>query len=632
VTVPDPVDVAIFQAAIETAREAVLWTNGEGRLVYVNERACQWLGYAADELRALHIWDVEVGASRETWEDSWRRSPLDARTETSFRLKDGTIVPVEVSARDLEIGERRLRVAFVRDTTESRTVMNALRRTQAAVDRARDPILWVRADGSIAYVNDAGCELLEYSREELLRLKVSDFSPREAPWEDRWRESRELNRTRFERVHRTKSGREIPVEITISVMNFDGEQYNCAYTRDLTERKRAEAERARLEAQLLHAQKLESVGRLAGGVAHDFNNMLSVILGYTELITSNLPTDDPLRGPLGEIEKAATRSRDTTRQLLAFSRKQVIVPRAVDLNALVENARNSLLRLIGEDIELAFVPGAGLWRVAFDPSQLEQILVNLIVNARDALPEGGRIVMETANIALDEAASRRHGAVKPGDYVVLSVSDDGVGMDEETLSHVFEPFFSTKEVGKGTGLGLATVYGAIKQNDGHIEVTSALGRGATFRIFIPRMLVEVADPAGVETRATQRGQGTILLVEDDAMVRDLARSMLEALGYAVLSVTSPRAALALCEDPTRRIDLLFSDVVMPDMKGPELRDRARAARPGLPVLFMSGHAPSLVGGLDAAGEPPRFIQKPFTLAELGRGVEEALRRQDAPSP
>jgi PAS domain S-box-containing protein len=621
--VADLVDVAMFQAAVETASEAVLWADCRGRLVHVNERACQWLGYAPDELRALHVWDVEVGAKREDWEASWQR-PLDARTETTYRRKDGTLVPVEVSARDLEVGGRRLRVAFVRDITESRAVLAALRRTQAAVDRARDPITWVRADGTIVYANDAFCALLEYTREELLRLKIADISPSAAPWAERWRESRAHDTTRFERVHRTKSGREIPVEITISVMNFEGEQYNCAYTRDLTEQKRAEAERSRLEAQLLHAQKLESVGRLAGGVAHDFNNMLSVILGYAELITTGLAPDDPLLGPLGEIKKAATRSRDTTRQLLAFSRKQVIVPRAVDVNALVENARNSLLRLIGEDVELAFVPGACLWRVAFDPSQLEQMLVNLIVNGRDALPEGGRIVIETANVALDAAAARRRGNLKPGDYVVLSVSDDGVGMDEETLAHVFEPFFSTKEVGKGTGLGLATVYGAIKQNDGHIEVASTVGGGTTFRLFIPRMQDAGAEPtAAVEARAA-RGHGTILLVEDDDMVRDLARSMLRALGYEVVPVASPRTALALCEDPSRRVDLLVSDVVMPDMKGLELRDRARTVRPELPVLFMSGHAPSLVMGADGPAEAPLFVQKPFTLAELARGVEAAL--------
>jgi PAS domain S-box-containing protein len=629
VTVPEPVDVAMFQAAIQTAREAVLWVDCQGRLVFTNERVCQWLGYTPDELRELRFWDLDLGADREGWSTGWQRAPLEELREASYRRKDGTLVPVEVSARDIEVGGRRLRVAFVRDISERRAVTDALRRTQAAVDNAPGPIFWVRKDGSLAYVNDAACKMLEYSREELLRMKVPDISVQGGPWEKRWQRSRREGETLVERVHRTKSGREIPVEISISVMQFEGEEYHCAYSRDISERKRAEEDRARLEMQLLHAQKLESVGRLAGGVAHDFNNMLSVILGYVELMTGSLRAHDPLVGPLGEIKKAASRARDTTRQLLAFSRKQVIVPRTVDLNALVEHARNSLLRLIGEDVELAFAPGEGLWRVAFDPAQLEQVLINLVVNARDALDGRGRISIATANAALDQAACLHHGDAKPGEYVVLSVSDDGVGMDQETLSHVFEPFFSTKEVGKGTGLGLATVYGAIKQNDGHIDVTSAVGRGTTFRLYIPRMRGEPLEPRADAEMPAARGQGTILLVEDDDMVRDLARSMLETLGYVVLAAGSARAALSLCEDRTRRIDLLFTDVVMPDMKGPELRERARALRPTLEVLFMSGYAPSLAMGRGTAEGPIRFIPKPFTLAELARGVEGALRRPDA---
>jgi CheY-like chemotaxis protein len=348
-------------------------------------------------------------------------------------------------------------------------------------------------------------------------------------------------------------------------------------------------------------------------------------LGYVELIAGSLPEDDVLLEPLGEIKKAAYRSRDTTRQLLAFSRKQVIAPRAVDLNALVEDAKNALLRLIGEDIELVFRPGDGLWKVVFDPAQVEQTLVNLIVNARDALPDGGRITVETANVAIDDAYCRDRVEIKPGDYVALTISDDGIGMDDETLSHIFEPFFSTKEMGKGTGLGLATVYGMIKQNDGFINVSSQVGRGSTFTLYIPRMQGEVLEASPVVEGPAHRGRGAVLLVEDNEMVRDLTQSMLQTLGYTVLSADTARAALSLCDNPGRRIDLLLSDVVMPDMKGPELRDKARALRPGLDVLFMSGYAPSLVVGQGPSGEPVHFIQKPFTMAELSRGVQQAMR-------
>ncbi len=623
---PDPssADVAMFQAAIETAREAVLWVDGEGRLVYVNPRACSWLGYSPDELRRSRIWDIDTGTNPERWLAVWKQPRIDGLTETSYRRKDGSLVLVEVSARDCEVGGRRLCVAFIRDATERRTVIEALRRTQAAVDRARDPIFWVKSDGSLAYVNDAACELLEYPREELLRLRMPDISRSTTPWEERWRKRREEGALRFERIHRSRSGRDIPVEVSVSVVEFEGEECHWVYTRDLSEQKRAEAEKARLEAELLHAQKLESVGRLAGGVAHDFNNMLTVILGYAELIGASLSAGDPLLESLGEIKKAACRSRDTTRQLLAFSRKQPVLPRAVDLNALVTEAKNSLLHLIGEQIDLVFLPGAALWKVVFDPSQVEQTLVNLIVNARDALPDGGRITIATSNIHLDQESCRDHAEAEPGDYVVLSISDNGVGMDEQTLSHIFEPFFSTKEVGKGTGLGLATVYGVIKQNNGFIDVTSRQGRGTTLRLHIPRMKgPTVEPPVAVEPPAT-RGRGTVLLVEDNEMVRDLTRSMLEGLGYTVLSADSARAALALCANRAQTVDLLLSDVVMPDMRGPELGERARAIRPDLPLLFMSGYASSLVVGPHTAESATHFIQKPFRMAELARSVESAL--------
>jgi PAS domain S-box-containing protein len=619
-------DIDMFQAAIDTAREAVFWVDGEGRFAYVNERACAWLGYTRDEFGALHAWDVDTGITRDAWPAMWKQTLRDGLAETSFRRKDGALIPVEVSATDLVVGGRRLRAKFVRDMTERQAVMDALRRTQQAVDKAREAIYWVLADGTLAYVNEAACEMLEYSREELMRLKIADISPSSIPWEERWRRRREEGAIRFERTHRAKSGREVPVEISVSVMEFEGEEYHWVYARDISERKRAEQEKARLETQLLHAQKLESVGRLAGGVAHDFNNMLSVILGYTELISGSLAVGDPLLEPLGEIKKAACRSRDTTRQLLAFSRKAPIVPRAVELNALVEQARNSLLRLIGEDIDLTFVPGEALWNIAFDPAQVEQALVNLIVNARDALPDGGRITIETSNVQLDEAYCRDHVEVKPGDYVMLTVSDDGVGMDDETLSHIFEPFFSTKDVGKGTGLGLATVYGVMKQNDGYINVSSRVGQGSVFRLYVPRMKGQVVEPPAPSESAAARGRGTILLVEDNEMVRDLTRSMLEALGYTVLSAESARVALSVCENPERRVDLLLSDVVMPDMKGPELRDRARAIRPGLDVLFMSGYASTLVAGQGLSDDSIRFIQKPFTMVELARSVESAIRR------
>jgi PAS domain S-box-containing protein len=626
------IDVAMFRAAIDIAPEAVFWVDGDARFAYVNERACLLVGHAMGELLELRLWDVDEGMSRERWAASWRDTLLGGLTETWYRRKDGSRVPVEVSAKDLEVGGQRLRVAFVRDTSQRRAVTAALGRTQAAVDRAREAIFWIKADGGFAYVNEAACQSLEYTADELLRMTVPDIDPNVSTrdWAGDWHYSREAKSFVVETRHRTKSGREFPVEVAVNFMQFEGEEYNCVYARDLSERRHADEERARLESQLLHAQKLESVGRLAGGVAHDFNNMLSVILGYAELISSGLPPGDALLEPLREIKKAASRSRDTTRQLLAFSRRQMVTPRPVDLNELVEGSRNTLLPLIGEDVELRFSPGPELWRVVFDPSQVEQMLVNLVVNARDALADGGSIAIETENRTLDAAYCREHAEATPGDYVALTVRDDGVGMSPATMAHIFEPFFSTKEVGKGTGLGLATVYGVVKQNGGFIHVESAPDRGSTFTLYIPRLLGAFTEAHALTEAPAARRPGTILVVEDDEMVRDLTRSMLLSLGYAVVPAATPIIALTLCRELDVHIDLLLSDVVMPTMKGSELSQRVRAIRPDLKVLFMSGYTADVVGRHGVVDEAVSFIQKPFTLAELARSVEAALRGPPQP--
>jgi PAS domain S-box-containing protein len=620
-------DVAMFKAALDTASDAVLWIDAEGRFAYVNERACTSLGYTGRELLERRIWDIDTGTTRESWASSWGRASREGMTESKYRRRDGMLLPVEVSARDLEVGTKRLRVTFVRDVTERKAVTDALRRTQAAVDRAREGIFWVNSEGRFVYVNDAACESLEYPREELLRLTVSDIDPKVPPdvWRRDWIRSRENRSFVAETIHRTKGGREFPVEVAISFMQFEGEEYNCVYTRDITERKRAEEVRAKLESQLLHAQKLESVGRLAGGVAHDFNNMLSVILGYAELVANRLPEGDPLLPDLHEITKAACRSRDTTRQLLAFSRRQLITPKPVDLNELVYSAKNALLRLIGEDIDLRFEPADGLWRISFDPSQIEQMLVNLIVNARDALPNGGTITIATANVQLDEASCQDRLEATPGEYVVLTVRDNGVGMEKDVVTHIFEPFFSTKEMGKGTGLGLATVYGMVKQNEGFVLVDTAPGCGSTFQLYIPRMRTRPSESRPPVERPAARGKGTVLIVEDDEMVRNLARSMLSALGYQVLVAPTPSAALRLCDNDPAVIDLLMVDVVMPEMKGPELWEKVRSMRPGVRVLFMSGYTSNVLVRHGGGSEDVDFLQKPFTSAELARSVEHAMR-------
>jgi PAS domain S-box-containing protein len=396
--------------------------------------------------------------------------------------------------------------------------------------------------------------------------------------------------------------------------------------RDITERKQVEEERIKLQAQLAQAQKMESVGRLAGGVAHDFNNMLTVILGQTELALDRMGPGQPLFAELQDIRRAAERSAGLTRQLLAFARKQTVAPKVLDLNEVVEGVLKMLRRLIGEDIDLAWLPGGGLWPVQIDPSQIDQSLANLCVNARDAIGDTGKVTIETDNVAIDEEYCTAHAGFIPGEFVMLAVSDDGCGMDADTLSRLFEPFFTTKEQGKGTGLGLATVYGIVKQNHGFINVYSEPGCGSTFRIYLPRYRAEAdAVPKTEAPRPQPRGHGTILVVEDEPAILNVVKMMLERQGYAVLAGSSPDDAIRLGAAYGGEIRLLLTDVVMPGMNGRELASRLRAFHPGLEPLFMSGYTANVIAHHGVLDEGVHFIAKPFSSSDLVAKVEEVLR-------
>jgi two-component system cell cycle sensor histidine kinase/response regulator CckA len=401
---------------------------------------------------------------------------------------------------------------------------------------------------------------------------------------------------------------------------------------DITERKEAEAERARLAAQLLHAQRMESVGRLAGGVAHDFNNMLLVILACTELLKMGRREDAALVTSLEEIERAALRARDITRQLLAISRKQTAMPRPLNLSEFLTETRRTLGRLIGEDVDLSFHLGTDLWPVQIDPSQADQILMNLVVNARDAMPRGGKLAIETTNVRLTESYCRQHVGFQAGDYVLLAVTDSGIGMDQETLAHVFEPFFTTKAIGKGSGLGLATVHGIVAQNGGVASVSSEPGLGTTFKIYLPRSSrsqdTSIAAGIAQDVSSDQTG-GTVLLVEDDEAVRRLMVATLDALGFAVLVAPGWREALVLARRDEVSVDLLLTDVVMPELSGKELWEQLRAVRPRLPVLYMSGYTADVIARHGILEEGVNFIQKPFTMDDLLRAIRTALPRKTA---
>ena len=390
------------------------------------------------------------------------------------------------------------------------------------------------------------------------------------------------------------------------------------------ERAEAEAERERLQMQLLQAQKMESVGRLAGGVAHDFNNMLGVILGHVDMLEERFATDAHLAHDLSEIKTAAQRSVNLTRQLLAFARKQTVSPRPLDLNVTVSGLLNMLRRLIGEGIRLSWEPGDRLWAVRLDPSQVDQILANLTINARDAMAGVGALAIATANLSLSPEQCLPLVGLRPGEYVQLSVQDDGCGMDETTRSHIFEPFFTTKEVGRGTGLGLATIYGIVKQNEGYIDVASSPGGGTTFRIFFPRHRGEAMASSEQKTETATPGKETVLLVEDEPSILAISEKMLERLGYAVLTATTPGEAERLATTWEGKIDLLLTDVIMPEMNGRELAQRLARQRPNMATLFMSGYTADVIAHHGVLEPGVHFIQKPFSKLELSQKVRQAL--------
>ena len=488
------------------------------------------------------------------------------------------------------------------------------------------------ASGRFLQVNPMYCEIVGYSQREMLTLDFMNITHPEDLQRDLYEMSRvgrgESNYYKIEKRYVRKNGSTAWVQLHVVPLTWeDGIMTeHLAIVSDITERKRAEKEKAKLEAQILQAQKMESVGRLAGGVAHDFNNMLGVIIGHSELALSQLNPDQPLYEDLTEIRNAAERSTSLTRQLLAYARKQTAAPRVLDLNQTVTSMLNMLQRLIGENINLNWHPAEILWPVKIDPSQLDQILANLVVNARDAITGVGKITIETKNCTLDEDYCAAHIGSVPGEYATLTVSDDGCGMDKETLAQIFEPFFTTKDIGKGTGLGLATVYGIVKQNNGFINAYSEPGHGTTFTIYLPRQEGKAGQAAetGGSAESLMRGHETILLVEDDPSLLKLTARMLEKQGYTVLVASTPGEALRLADEYGDKIHLLMTDVVMPEMNGRDLAKNLMGLYPNLKLLFMSGYTADVIAHNGVLDEGVHFIQKPFSAQSLATKLREVL--------
>ncbi|HEX4469389.1 MAG TPA: PAS domain S-box protein [Gemmatimonadaceae bacterium] len=625
-----------------TIGDGVLVMDLDGRITDMNPGAERLFGYCKSELLGRHVVtlhhpDLE-GRLEEQIQAALRRQGRWSG-ELPFRRKDGSdgVADVVVVAQRDESGTPNAWIGVNRDITARRHAEETLAESRALLAAAEE----LAHVGSWAI--DVGSDVLTLS-DELFRIiglapqsetvTTDSLSARVHP------DDREAVRLAFRRLK--EQGDAPPVECRIMrpdgserVIQARGRGQRDASGRiarligsaqDVTDRLEAESEHRELEEQLRQAQKMEAVGQLAGGIAHDFNNLLTLIKAYSGLVADELDEGSAIKSDVVEIQRAAGRAASLTQQLLAFSRKQILQPRVLDLNRVSRELEPMLRRLIGDNVQIVTRSGASLGRVKADPGQIEQVLINLSLNARDAMPTGGTLTIETANVELDEAYHGRHTVIAPGPYVLLAVSDTGVGMDEETRSRVFEPFFTTKPVGKGTGLGLSTVYGIVKQSSGYIWVYSEPLRGTTFKIYLPRL---VADEIGATTAehpavVPESGFETVLLVEDEPAVRSLARRILERYGYTVLEARDGKDALRVAEHYRQPIQLLVTDMMMPELSGRDVWTALSAKRSDLRVLYMSGYTNDDMirrGFLDAGAA---FLQKPFTETDLARAARTVL--------
>jgi PAS domain S-box-containing protein len=623
----------LLDGVIATARDAIITADRDRRITLFNPAAERMFGMSAASAAGRRVTSLIP--------DEYEPPPgLAEEPSLSHRLRggsrgvrpDGTEFPVEVSVSRGESGGRRFYTLVVRDVTERRRAEEAVRvaerRVQHVLASSPAVLFTLQIDGgefrAIHWMSENVEAMLGYRVGETLG---ADWWLMNVHPDDRDAVAREFRSqisgcglTTSEYRFRHKSGRYRWIRgETRLLLDADGRPAEVVGSlSDVTERKQ-------LEDQLRQVQKMDAVGTLAGGVAHDFNNLLTVINGYSELLLGRLPPGDPMRGLLTEIHKAGERSAGLTRQLLMFSRQQVVEPKVLDLNAVVADTEKMLRRLIGEDVVLTAALDPALAPVKADPGQLQQVLMNLAVNARDAMPQGGRLTVETRNVTLDETYTATHPDVRPGEHVLLAVSDTGTGMDATTKARVFEPFFTTKGAGKGAGLGLAVVHGVVKQAGGGIEVYTEVGRGTAFKIYLPAVHERrLADGSVHGRQPMPRGAETVLLVEDEHAVRALARHVLGECGYRVLESVDGLDAVRVAEQHPGAIDLVVSDVVMPHLGGRQLIERLSAVKAGLRVLFLSGYTDDAVVRHGIVHAEYAFLQKPFTPAALALKVRAVL--------
>ena len=629
-----------YRTILETIEEGYFEVDIAGNFTFFNDSLSRLLGYSRDEMMGMNnrqYTDKENAQKLyQAFNKVYRTGEPTKGFDWEIIRKDGTKRYIETSVSLIKnssgqpIGFR----GVVRDITERKRTEEALKeseeRYRTAIESSNDGVSITKGDLHL-FVNRKYLEIFGYNHLEEIVGKPPSITVHPDEKDRvmeiaRKRQAGEDVPSKYEFKGIRKDGDIIYIEVSATKTIYRGEAVSLAYLRDITQRKRAEEEMAAVQEQFRQSQKMEAIGQLAGGIAHDFNNLLTVIKGYSQIASMELKEGDPLKERIELIKRAADRAADLTRQLLAFSRRQILEFKVIDLNTALRNLEKMLRRVIGEDIELVIHLPEDLGGVKTDPGQIEQVIMNLTVNAKDAMPSGGKLTIETANVELDEEYARNHVAVKTGGYVMLAVSDTGMGMTPEVRNRVFEPFFTTKEEGKGTGLGLSTVYGIVKQSGGNIWVYSELGKGTTFKMYFPRVdepLDEISEKVTVR-KGLLRGSETILVVEDEEEVRKLIVRGLEGQGYRVLDAPQGFDAFLIGEEHQGPIHLLVTDVVMPKMSGRELAERILEILPEVKVLYMSGYTDNTIVHYGMLEKGVNYIQKPFTVEGLVQKVREVL--------
>jgi two-component system, cell cycle sensor histidine kinase and response regulator CckA len=639
---------------IEFLPDATLAINMKGRVIIWNKAIETMTGISATEMigKGDHVYTIPFyGKARPQLMDLIFEDREDVASLYPHIIREGDTLITEAFCNALysdkgawifakasplkdHAGEIIGAIESIRDITEQKRAEEMLRESEehlSSIFRSAPIGIGSVVDRQFKKVNSRLCQMTGYNEDELVGQSSRILYPSSEDFEfvgrEKYAQIGEHGTGTVETHWQRKDGTIIEVLLSSTPVDMQDHSKGVTFTAlDITERKHAQEEKIKLEGQLQQAQKMEAIGQLAGGVAHDFNNMLGVIIGQVDLALDEVASNQPFFNNLEEIRKAARRSADITRQLLAFARKQIIAPKVLDLNETVEGILKLLRRLIGEDIDLAWLPRAGLWPVKVDPSQIDQILANLCVNARDAISDVGKITIETGNSTLDEAYCLGQAGLMPGEYVSISVSDNGSGIDKETLPYIFEPFFTTKGVGEGTGLGLATVYGAVKQNNGFIRAHSKPDQGTTFTIYLPRYQGEAEQMQQEgEAEPNARSNETILLVEDEPAVMEMTKTMLQRQGYTVLAANTPAKAIRQASEFAGEIHLLLTDVIMPEMNGKDLAQSLLVSRPGVKCLFMSGYTSKVIAHHGVLDKGVNFIQKPFSKKDLTGKVHAVLQ-------